>query len=148
LLAAGAITIAPITIRNAIAYHRFIPVSIQAGLSLAEGIGDFDRQGKLDMPRSDEEARVKDVEWSGKDDYGSSLWYPDGIERDQVRLSHALAVVRARPLWFLGVMLRRSAFMLRYNDSATYGWPQDSSVVGAIQTQVPFSGALTFEPRQ
>jgi hypothetical protein len=148
LVAAGAITIAPITTRNLISYHRFIPISIQAGLSLAEGIGDFDRQGNLDMPRSDEEARVKDVEWSGRDEYGSSLWYPDGIERDQVRLSHALAVVRARPLWFLGVLLRRAAFMLRYNDSATYGWPQDSSVVGTIQTQVPFSSALAFEPRQ
>jgi hypothetical protein len=148
LLGAGTLMIAPITIRNLIAYHRFIPISIQAGLSLAEGIGDFDRQGKLGMPRSDEEARVKDVEWSGKDEYGSSLWYPDGIERDQVRLSHALAVVRARPVWFLGVMLRRAALMLRYNDSAAYGWPQDSSVVGMIQTQVPFSRELAFEPRQ
>jgi hypothetical protein len=148
LVAAGALMIAPITIRNLIAYHRFIPISIQAGLSLAEGIGDFDRQGKLDMPRSDEEARVKDVEWSGKDDYGSSLWYPDGIERDQVRLSHALAVVRSRPVWFLGVMLRRAALMLRYNDSAAYGWPQDSSVVGTIQTQIPFSSDIAFESRQ
>ena len=148
LLAAGSASIAPITIRNLVAYHRFIPISIQAGLSLAEGIGDFDRKGQLDMPRSDEEARVKDVEWSGRDEYGSSLWYPDGIERDQVRLSHALAVVRARPFWFLGVMLRRAAFMLRYNDSAIYGWPQDSSLVGTIQTQIPFSRELTFEPRQ
>ena len=148
LLAVGAFTISPITIRNLISYHRFIPISIQAGLSLAEGIGDFDRQGKLDMPRSDEEARVKDVEWSGRDEYGSSLWYPDGIERDQVRLSHALAVVRSRPLWFLGITLKRAAFMLRYNDSATYGWPQDSSVVGTIQAQIPFSSSLGFEPRQ
>src|SRR5262249_20098483 len=66
LVAGAIIVIAPITVRNFIAYHRLIPISIQAGLSLAEGIGDFDPDGKLGMPRSDQEARVKDVEWAGR----------------------------------------------------------------------------------
>jgi hypothetical protein len=148
LVGAGLIVIAPITIRNLIAYNRLIPISIQAGLSVAEGIGDFDREGKLGMPRSDEEARIKDVEWSGRPEYVSSLWVPDGIERDRIRLSRGLAVIRARPIWFLGVMLQRAAFMLRYNDSASHGWPQDSSIVGFVQQEPPFSHQLTYEPRQ
>jgi len=148
LVGAALIVIAPITLRNWIAYHRVIPISIQAGLSLAEGIGDYDQEGKLGMPRSDQEARVKDAEWSGRPEYTSSLWFPDGIERDRVRLSRGLAVVRSRPVWFLGVMFRRVAFMLRYNDSGSYGWPQDSSVVGLVQPEPPFSQGLVYEPRQ
>src|SRR5262249_58446638 len=50
--------------------------------------------------------------------------------------------------WFLGVMFRRVAFMLRYNDSGSYGWPQDSSVVGLVQPEPPFSQGLVYEPRQ
>src|SRR5262245_53967215 len=148
IVAAAAIVIAPITLRNWIAYHRVIPISIQAGLSLVEGIGDFDQEAKLGMPRSDQEARVKDAEWSGRAEYNSSLWFPDGIERDQARLSRGFAVVRARPGWFLGVMLRRAAFMLRYNDSGSYGWTQDSSVLGIVQSGPPFSQQLVYEPRQ
>jgi len=144
----GLALIAPISIRNLVAYHRFIPISIQAGLSLVEGIGDFDREGKLGMPRSDQEARVKDVEWSGRPEYASSLWFPDGIERDRMRLSRGLGVVRERPTWFLGIMCQRAAFMLRYNDTKSYGWPQDSSVVGFVQAQPPFSHGLAYEPRQ
>ena len=148
LVAGAIIVIAPITVRNFIAYHRLIPISIQAGLSLAEGIGDFDPDGRLGMPHSDQEARVKDVEWAGRPDYGSSLWFPDGIERDQVRLSHAMTVVRDKPVWFLGVMFRRAAFMLRYSDSALYGWPQDSSVVAFVELEPPFSRQPIYEPRQ
>jgi hypothetical protein len=139
------IVVAPITLRNYIVFHRFIPISIAAGLNLAEGIGNFDPEGKLGMPRSDREARFKDAEWAGRPDYAPSLWIPDGIERDQMRTSRALGVIRERPFWFLGVMFRRAAFMLRYNDSHSYGWPADTSVVSRISAEPPFShGAMLY----
>jgi hypothetical protein len=37
----------------------------------------------------------------------------NGIERDKQRTARALAVVRAHPIWFGGVVLRRAASMLR-----------------------------------
>jgi hypothetical protein len=144
-MAGALIVVAPITLRNYIVFHRFIPISIAAGLNLAEGIGNFDPEGKLGMPRSDREARFKDAEWAGRPDYAPSLWIPDGIERDQMRTSRALGVIRERPFWFLGVMFRRAAFMLRYNDSRSYGWPADTSVVSRISAEPPFShGAMLY----
>jgi hypothetical protein len=144
-MAGALIVVAPITLRNYIVFHRFIPISIAAGLNLAEGIGNFDPEGKLGMPRSDREARFKDAEWAGRPDYAPSLWIPDGIERDQMRTSRALGVIRERPFWFLGVMFRRAAFMLRYNDSRSYGWPADTSVVGRISADPSFShGAMLY----
>src|SRR5262249_55648868 len=134
-LAAALIVVAPITLRNYIVFHRFIPLSIQTGLSLAEGIGTFDPEGKLGMTRSDRDARIKVAVWAGRPDYAPSLWVPDGIERDQVRASRALAVIREHPFWFMGVMLRRAAFMLRYNDSRSYGFPADTSVVSRISAE-------------
>src|ERR1041384_7619641 len=68
------IVISPITIRNMIVFGRFIPVSIAAGENLVVGIGDYDKQGTLGMPRSDRETRFKDAEWNNRPDYAPSLW--------------------------------------------------------------------------
>jgi len=117
LVATTIVVISPITVRNMIVFRRFIPLSIQAGLNLVEGIGDFDRDGKLGMPRSDREARFKDAEWHGRPDYAATLWKPDGIARDRARFDRGISVIRSNPAWFAGVILRRAAFMLSYNES-------------------------------
>ena len=43
----------PLTIRNAIVFHRFIPLSLGAGQTLLEGIADYDPQGKFGIPNTD-----------------------------------------------------------------------------------------------
>ncbi|MFP5264314.1 MAG: ArnT family glycosyltransferase [Blastocatellia bacterium] len=116
LIGAAVIMIAPITIRNWVVYHRFIPLSLGAGITMMEGIGDFDKARRFDLPSDDAAARAKDVEWYGRPDYADNLWVPDGIERDRARMARAMRAVRSDPLWFFGVMLRRMAFMVRYND--------------------------------
>jgi hypothetical protein len=136
------IVIAPLTVRNAIVFHRFVPLSIQAGLSLVEGIGDYDKEGRLGMPRSDREARQKDAEWNGRADYSSSLWYPDGIDRDHIRLSRGMEVIRSNPAWFMGVCLRRAAFMLRYNDSRAYEFPFNTAQVPRVLAESPYGHPL------
>jgi hypothetical protein len=143
LLLATGVVIAPITIRNLLVFHRFIPISIMTGLNLAEGIGDYDPEGQLDMPRSDREARLKDVEWSGRPDYGHSLWFPDGIERDRVRWNHAAAVIRSRPAWFLGVMLHRAGFMLCTNDSRAHEFPFNTANVPVVTAERGFAHAIS-----
>jgi hypothetical protein len=113
---AAMILIAPITLRNWIVYQRFIPLSLGAGITMMEGIAVFDKEGRFDLPANDAAARLKDVEWYGRPDYTDNLWVPDGIERDRARMTRALQAIRLDPVWFFRVMLRRMAFMLRYND--------------------------------
>jgi len=143
LVLATVVVVAPITIRNLLVFHRFIPISIAAGLNLAEGIGNYDPEGKLGMPRSDREAHLKDVEWSGRSDYGGSLWVPDGIERDRMRWNRAVAVIRSRPAWFLGVMLRRADFMLHYNDSQPHEFPFNTAVVPVVAAERGFAHTIS-----
>jgi hypothetical protein len=119
-IAAAILVIAPITIRNWVVYRQFIPLSIGAGITLAEGIGEYDKEGRWGMPAHDGEALQKDIEWHDRPDYGDDLWKPDGIERDNERFARGLAVIRSDPWWFSKVMLSRMAFMLRYNDFRRY----------------------------
>lgn len=116
LLAAALLVIAPITARNWIIYGRFIPVSIGSGVTLLEGIAEYDDQHRFGLPVLDPDVLKEEEESSGRSDYGESLFVPDGIERDRSRFSRGIAVIRSNPTWFAGVMLRRMSFMLRFND--------------------------------
>jgi hypothetical protein len=142
LLGAAMIVVSPITIRNLVVFNRFIPVSIAAGENLVVGIGDYDSERRFGMPHSDRETRMKDAEWNGRPDYTASLWTPDGIERDRVRFARGLAVIRSNPGWFLGVMLRRAGFMLRYNDSSAHQWPLNTAVVPVVSAEPRFGHSL------
>lgn len=105
--------IAPLTIRNAIVFHRFIPVSLGAGQTLLEGIGDYDPQRRFGIPPTDVEIQQQEAEISQRPEYARSLFNPDGIERERARLSRGFAVIRSHPLWFAGVMARRASTMWR-----------------------------------
>jgi hypothetical protein len=142
LLAPVAVLILPIAVRNWSAYHRFIPLSIGSGITLIEGIAEYDTQGRFDLPRIDDDAKAKDAEWYGRPEYGGSPWSPDGVDRDRARLARGLSVIRSNPIWFLGVMLRRGSSMLRYNDDLEQGWPADSAKAPVIQKEPPYAHSL------
>jgi len=115
VLVAGAfLVIAPLTIRNAIAFGRFIPVSLGAGQTLIEGIADYNTDGTVGLPQTDMELIREEAETYQRPDYANSLFTPDGAARDRARLARGLAVIRARPFWFVSVMVRRAASMLRF----------------------------------
>jgi hypothetical protein len=116
LTGAAMLIIAPITLRNWIVYHRFIPITIVTGINLVQGLAEYDLNNSFEMPLMDSEVVTKDVEWNGRPDYGASLWTPDGVERDRTRFDRGLEVIRSHPTWFLRVMVQRMGFMLRYND--------------------------------
>jgi 4-amino-4-deoxy-L-arabinose transferase-like glycosyltransferase len=114
MLVFGALLIiAPLTIRNAVVFDRFIPASLGAGQTLIEGIADYNTDGSLGMPQTDVELIRGEAETFHRHDYANSLFTPDGIERDRARLARGFAVIRAHPFWFFGVMVRRAASMLR-----------------------------------
>jgi 4-amino-4-deoxy-L-arabinose transferase-like glycosyltransferase len=114
LLVAGALlAVAPVTLRNAVVYGRFIPVSLGAGQTLVEGVADYDTGRRFGLPDTDVELQRMEAEEAGRPEYAASLFTPDGIERDRQRTRRALKVIASHPFWFAGVMARRAGSMLR-----------------------------------
>lgn len=138
LVAATAGVISPITIRNWVVYHRFVPVALPAGVNLVQGIAELDKEGRFGMPLFDPDVLRADVDWNNRPDYGGHMWTPDGIERDRTRFARGLEVIRSHPLWYLGGMLRRAAFMISYNQSGRRDWPFNTATVPLISTKPPF----------
>lgn len=146
-IAAALAVISPITIRNAILYRHFIPLSVGSGITLIEGIADYDRQGRFGMPQTDRDAANKDVAWHGRADYAGNLWSPDGIERDQARFARGFSVIRDNPGWFFGVMIKRAGFMLSYDKPNPPDWPFNTVSVPRMSAEpsVGHNAFLTTE---
>ncbi len=106
------LVIAPLTIRNAVVYRHFVPVSLGAGQTFLEGIADYD-DGSLGIPNTDMGLMKWEAERYNRPDYYGTLFNPDGVRRDRQRIAEGFVVIRSRPLWFAGVMLRRAGSMLR-----------------------------------
>ena len=113
LVCGACLIIGPLTIRNAVVFGKFIPVSLGAGQTLIEGIADYNTDGTLGLPQTDMELIRGEAETFQRPDYAGSLFTPDGPARDRARLARGFAVIRAHPVWFFGVMIRRAASMLR-----------------------------------
>ncbi|HST53306.1 MAG TPA: glycosyltransferase family 39 protein [Pyrinomonadaceae bacterium] len=113
-LVGGAVfAIAPLTVRNAVVFGHFIPVSLGAGQTMVEGIGDYDAQRRFGLPDTDTELARVEAEEHDRPEYALTLFGTDGVARDRERTARALSVVSAHPLWFASVMTRRAASMLR-----------------------------------
>jgi hypothetical protein len=112
LIASAVIVMAPITIRNAVVYRSFIPLSLSAGQNFTAGIADYDPEKRFGFEAYDDAACRQEALLWGRPEYALDLYRPDGIARDRARTARALAVIRSNKLWFLGVMLRRAATIL------------------------------------
>ncbi|HEY0378584.1 MAG TPA: glycosyltransferase family 39 protein [Pyrinomonadaceae bacterium] len=112
LVGGTVLVVAPLTLRNAIVYGHFVPVSLGAGQTFLEGIADYD-DGSLGIPNTDMGLMRWEAARYGRPDYFGTLFDPDGVRRDRQRLAEGFAVIRSRPFWFAGVMLRRASAMLR-----------------------------------
>lgn len=102
-----------LTVRNAIVFRHFIPVSLGAGQTLLEGIADYDEAGRFGVPATDNGIMRQEAEAFARPDYNETLLGPDGIARERRRLRRGFAIIRSHPFWFASVMLRRAASMLR-----------------------------------
>jgi hypothetical protein len=127
----------PLTLRNAIVFHRFIPLSLGAGQTLLEGIADYDQQGKFGIPNTDIGIMKQEAEQSQRPDYYGTLFNPDGVERERARLARGFVVIRSHPLWFAGVMTRRAASMLRLERSRLVSTEPPVSHLPALENLKP-----------
>jgi hypothetical protein len=113
LLGGALLVVAPLTIRNAVVFGHFIPLSLGAGQTLLEGIADYDRGKRFGIPETDLGIMTKEAEEHGRPDYKLTLFGPDGVRRERMRVAWATRVMRENPLWFAGVMARRAGSMFR-----------------------------------
>ncbi|MDQ5846906.1 MAG: glycosyltransferase family 39 protein [Acidobacteriota bacterium] len=113
LLAGAILVVAPLTLRNWIVFEHFIPVSLGAGQTMLEGISDYDPERRFGIPNTDMGIMKMEAEEAGRPDYYSTLFAPDGIKRERMRLARGFRIVRENPAWFASVMLRRAGSMLR-----------------------------------
>ena len=112
MLAAMIVTIAPITIRNFVVFHEFIPLSLGSGVTLIGGIADYDNDRRFGLPRSDVEVAETEAVELGNPAYAGSLYNHDGIIREKYRRDRGVQVIRENPVWFASVMARRAVSML------------------------------------
>ncbi|CAN5425106.1 hypothetical protein BH10ACI3_BH10ACI3_19800 [soil metagenome] len=112
ILAAFILTIAPVTIRNSLVFRTFIPLSLGMGHMVVIGIGDYDKEGRFGLPRTDEGDMELDAKRDGRSDY-DGLYTPNGIQRERDRLMLGLNVIKDNPFWYVRSVLYRSVNMLR-----------------------------------
>ena len=104
--AVALLVISPITIRNYLVYHEFLPISIGTGLNLWEGVGEAsgDRFGAV---ATDDAVALQEAELYNEPRYSGSWSTPEGIMRDRERVRKSLTVIKQQPLWYAGLMLHR-----------------------------------------
>jgi len=110
---AAVLVVIPITIRNYVVFGEFVPVSINGGLTLWQGVADAGGR-ELGARRHDTLVAEEEAVRYGRPDYRDWWAEPDGIERDHDRYRRALEVARAHPGRYARVMLGRMGEMLNY----------------------------------
>jgi len=126
--------VAPLTIRNLRIYGELVPVSINGGIVLWEGIADAGGQGFGARSRDLEVAAEEAVRF-GDPRYAKWWASPDGIRRDRDRVKRSLEVIRAHPGWYAASVVRRAGEVLASGAAAPLVSPrppqlaEDSTVV-------------------
>lgn len=113
LIGAALLIILPLTIRNAVVFGDFIPLSLGAGQTFLEGIADYDKGQRFDLPNTDLGIMNQEAEAFNRPDYRETLFGPDGVKRERMRIARGLEMVGSHPAWFAGVMVRRAGSMLK-----------------------------------
>ncbi len=109
------VLVAPLLIRNAIAFRAFVPTGLGTGANLWEGIGETERAAEFGAVFGDTNLMEQERREMGVPaDAPFGLYYPDGVRRDRERTRKALAVISRHPVWYAGVMARRMGGMLKY----------------------------------
>ncbi len=107
--------VTPLLVRNAVAFHMLTPAGLGAGTNLWEGIGETDRALEFGAVYGDRALIEQERAALGvSPDIPFGLYFPDGVKRDRERARKAFAVIRAHPVWYCGVMLRRMVGVLKY----------------------------------
>jgi hypothetical protein len=116
IAAAALLTLAPITLRNYVIFGELIPISINGGLTLWQGVADAGGE-RFGARTTDRRVAREEAARYGEPRYTEWWAEPDGIWRDRERYRRSLEVIRESPLWYLRAMLRRMGEMVSYQAS-------------------------------
>ncbi len=114
LIASFIVVISPITIRNLAYFHAFIPLSLGMGTTFVEGLGDYEVDGTLGLPKTDQQVMELDARLAGRPDYYGYLYNPDGVERERARMRFGLQVVAENPVRYLTSVIHRGISTFRF----------------------------------
>ena len=125
IILAALLVIAPVVVRNVIAFHAFVPTGLGAGTNLWEGIGETERGAKEFGAAANDREVIEQERAALKvpPDAPFDLYYPDGIQRDRERTRKAIAIIKQHPFWYAGTVLNRMAAVMKFagTPSGIYG---------------------------
>jgi hypothetical protein len=150
IILATVAVIAPVTIRNWVLYRSLIPLSLGAGITMIEGIAEYDKENRFNLPVMDLDVQLEEARRFDRPDYRHNPFSPDGVERDRDRFNRAVGIIRENPGWYFKVMLHRMRFMLRYNDFDPQDRPFNTTIAPTIGASPNFrhklADAVELEP--
>jgi hypothetical protein len=126
----------PITIRNYVVFGAFVPVSINGGLTLWQGVADAGGR-ELGARRHDTLVAEEEAVRYDRPDYRDWWAEPDGIWRDDDRYRRALEVIRANPGRYARVMLGRMGEMLDYGSGEAPSVLRDAPAPPSFERTMP-----------
>ena len=146
LVTAAVLTVMPITIRNALVFKSFIPLTLGTGTNLMEGIADYDPEKRFGMEQQDHKVAQQEGTLYNRPDYAEDLYRPDGILRERLRVGRAWAVIKGNKIWFMGVMARGRGKMLTYEPVSIIS--AEPSVSHSLRYRVDAELAWRVTPRR
>jgi hypothetical protein len=109
------LAVAPLIVRNAVAFGVLAPTGLGLGTNLWEGIGETDRASEVGAVYGDKALIEQErVALGVPPDAQFNLYYPDGVRRDHERARKALSMIARHPVWYAQVMVHRMACVLKY----------------------------------
>jgi hypothetical protein len=110
------LVISPVVIRNLVVFYPEVaPTGLNVGLNLWEGIGETERGTEFGAPCCDAQVIEQDrVAMNLPPEAPLGLCWPDGIRRDRERGRRAIAIIKSHPIWFAGVIARRTWGHLKF----------------------------------
>lgn len=130
------LVVSPITLRNWLVFGEFVPVSINGGITLWQGVADAGGR-EYGARVWDKQVMAEEAERYGRPDYLQWWAEPDGIIRDRDRYRRATEVIKARPFWYAQAMLRRMGMMLAFTDGPRGLLPAGAVVKALDSERVP-----------
>ena len=110
------VVISPVVIRNLVVFYPEVaPTGLNVGWNLLAGIGETERGAEFGAPCCDDQMIEQDrIAMNLPPDAPLGLTYPDGIRRDRERGGRAMAIIKSHPIWFAGVMAKRTWGHLKF----------------------------------
>lgn len=134
------LVVAPITLRNWLVFGEFVPVSINGGITLWQGVADAGGR-EYGARVWDKQVIAEEAERYGRPDYLQWWAEPDGIARDHDRYRRATEVIKAKPLWYARAMVRRMGMMLAFTDGPKELLPRGAVAKAEEGERVPLTPA-------